>query len=35
MIEELKKLTIKNADFDIEDRGDCVLLSEIILEKNR
>ena len=33
MNEELKKLTIKNAGFAIEDRGDCVLLSEIILEK--
>ena len=33
MIEELKKLTIKNVGFKIEKRGDCVLLSEIILEK--
>lgn len=33
MIEELKKLTIRNAGLKIENRGDCVLLSEIILEK--
>ncbi len=33
MIEELKEITIKNAGFKIENRGDCVLLSEIIHEK--
>ncbi|PHX61991.1 MAG: hypothetical protein CK517_02645 [Flavobacteriales bacterium] len=33
MIDYLKKLTIKNAGFDIIDRGDCQLLSELIIEK--
>lgn len=33
MIEELKILTVKNVGFDIKKRGDCILLSEIILEK--
>ncbi|WP_396137320.1 hypothetical protein [Flavobacterium sp.] len=33
MIDYIKKLTIKNAGFDITDRGDCQLLSELILEK--
>lgn len=33
MIEELKKETIKNVGFNIINRGDCILLSEIILEK--
>lgn len=33
MIEYLKKLTEKNAGFSIQDRGDCQLLSELILEK--
>lgn len=33
MIDYLKKLTIKNAGFDIIDRGDCQLLSELIIER--
>jgi hypothetical protein len=33
MIDYLKKLTIKNAGFEIIDRGDCQLLSELIIEK--
>ncbi len=33
MIDYLKKLTIKNAGFEIKDRGDCQLLSELILER--
>lgn len=33
MIDFLKKLTIKNAGFDIQDRGDCQLLSELIIER--
>lgn len=33
MIDYLKKLTVKNAGFDIIDRGDCQLLSELIIEK--
>lgn len=33
MIEYLKKLTEKNAGFSIQDRGDCQLLSELIIEK--
>ena len=33
MIYFLKKLTIKNAGFEIQDRGDCQLLSELIIEK--
>ncbi len=33
MIEYLKKLTEKNAGFTIQDRGDCQLLSELIVEK--
>ena len=33
MIDYLKNLTIKNAGFAITDRGDCQLLSELILEK--
>lgn len=33
MIDYLKKLTIKNAGFDIIDRGDCQMLSELIIEK--
>lgn len=33
MVEYLKKLTIKNAGFEILDRGDCHLLSELIVEK--
>jgi hypothetical protein len=33
MIYFLKKLTVKNAGFEIQDRGDCQLLSELIIEK--
>ena len=33
MIEYLKKLTEKNAGFAIQDRGDCQLLSELIIER--
>ena len=33
MIDYLKKLTIKNSGFAIIDRGDCQLLSELIIEK--
>lgn len=33
MIDYLKKLTIKNAGFAVTDRGDCQLLSELIVEK--
>lgn len=33
MINSLKKLTIKNAGFDIIDRGDCQLLSDLIITK--
>lgn len=33
MIEYLKKLTEKNAGFTIQDRGDCQLLSELIIER--
>jgi hypothetical protein len=33
MIVYLKKLTIKNAGFAIQDRGDCQLLSELIIER--
>lgn len=33
MIDYLKKLTIKSAGFEIKDRGDCQLLSELILER--
>ena len=33
MIDYLKKLTEKNAGFAIQDRGDCQLLSELIIEK--
>ena len=33
MIDYLKKLTVKNAGFEIKDRGDCQLLSELIIER--
>jgi hypothetical protein len=33
MLYFLKILTVKNAGFEIHDRGDCQLLSELILEK--
>ena len=33
MIDYLKKLTVKNARFNIIDRGDCQLLSELIIER--
>lgn len=33
MINYLKNLTIKSAGFEIKDRGDCQLLSELILER--
>jgi hypothetical protein len=33
MIDYLKKLTVKNAGFVIIDRGDCQLLSELIIER--
>lgn len=33
MIEALKKLTLKNAGFEILGRGDCEVLSQLILEK--
>lgn len=33
MIELLKKVTIETAGFDIKDRGDCELLSNLIIEK--
>jgi hypothetical protein len=33
MIETLKKLTLKNAGFELKGRGDCEVLSHLILEK--
>ena len=33
MIEILKKLTLKNAGFELKGRGDCEVLSHLILEK--
>ena len=33
MIEALKKLTLKNAGFELKGRGDCEVLSHLILEK--
>ena len=33
MIEALKKLTLKNAGFELKGRGDCEVLSQLILEK--
>lgn len=33
MIEALKKITLKNAGFELKGRGDCEVLSQLILEK--